>query len=69
MKDKVLCDGGKEAAPSTGIPPGGSLSIDLLAGLPRLEESPGLFMKGSPGRCGADCTQVLQQSVATLEGH
>lgn len=69
MKDKVLCDGGKEVAPSTGIPPGGSRSIDLLAGLPCLDEGPGLFMEESPGRCGADCAQVLQLSVATLERH
>lgn len=69
MKDKVLFDGGKEAAPSTGIPPRGSLSIDPLAGLPCLDEGPGLFMEGVPGRCRADCTQALQLSVATLEGH
>lgn len=69
MKDKVLCDGGKEAAPSTGIPPGGSLSLHLLAGHPCLDEGPGLFVEGSPERCRADCTQALQLHVATLEGH
>lgn len=69
MKDKVLCNGGKEAAPRTGIPPGVSLSIDLLAGLPCLDEGPGLFIEGSPGRCRADFTQALWLSVATLEGH
>lgn len=69
MKDKVLFDGGEEAAPSSGIPPGGSLSIDFLAGLPCLDEGPGLFIEGSPRRFRADCTQILQLSVATLEGH
>lgn len=70
IKDKELFDGGREAAPSTGIPPTatrGSLSIDFLAGLSCPDKGPGLFLEGAPRRRRVDCTWALQLSAATPE--
>lgn len=47
----------------------GSLSIDLLAGLPCLDKGPELFMEGALGSFRVDCTRALQLFTATLGGH